>query len=332
MSSRTNLPDTPLNRRLIRRLAEQDQRGRALQRSLFHELSEADEPTTPLPTDPTSYSTSTATFKLQADENFKEGDPIPDPNAADGLIISKMISGASSHRVVSSADVFKTLVAQVNIKTEFPQSCDQKKNRSVSVLSFVDHIKTSERFQWPAAQETFLSTTLSASTFTSTSFGLPFCFCFLRASVLFFLPSGFCSLLSSFGLLFCSFFLRASVSVSTTAFENVLSNKPARHSAESPADAQHSPTILATQVNNTAAAAVSANCAGCENRFEYDAAFDEERKLHMPKNCKGCILLKKQRRAAAEATVMTLESAEDEFPGRRPAYFCDDNHTDSDDY
>jgi hypothetical protein len=567
MTSRTNLPDTPLNRRLIRRLADQDARGRALQRSLFHETSEADEPTTPPPTDPTVYATSTATFKLQADDDLIDGEPIPNPNAADGLIISKMISGASSHRVVSSEDIYKTLVAQINIKSEFFQSYEQKKNRSVSVFAFVNHIKSSEKyFQWPASQEgdalrdvlfdlatnltaeysappklvaviqivslvlsshklcvltdfhsavcvsdidfaefetkctmgesagcklQFVHPTLlpgyqrlvgshSAEWWVATATAIIDSVCFMniqgleadsvlktkawrqfavgskapklamaeehslfaalvaaanRASLSvideiergqLILKGITCSVnlqgravtvqslirdeitrqklgkaavkpdwifqqykeFYDFGLhqlpeptsnqhsdklIVCQ---DCTVQFTFTAAEqrfyksrNMSSdrlrcepcntkNKAAMANKQCPQfargacksgdscrmahgmvaspppsqSAQHSPTILATQVNNNATAAVSANCASCENKFEYDAAFYEERKLHMPKNCKGCILLKKQRRAAAEATVMTLVSAEDEYPGRRPAYFCDDDHTDSDDY
>jgi hypothetical protein len=153
MSVQTNLPDTPLNRRLLRRLAEQDERGRSLQRSLFHELSEAVDPATPSQTDPTSYETATATFKIQPDEEFGEEDPKPNKNVTDGLIISKMISGASSDRVVSSEDIFKTMVAQIDIKTEFPNTFEQKKNRAVSVFSFVNHIKGKEKFKWPSDQK-----------------------------------------------------------------------------------------------------------------------------------------------------------------------------------
>jgi hypothetical protein len=85
----TNLPDTPLNRRLLRRWADQDELGRQLRSALFSEPAETTVLATPKPNDPTVYTTATATFKLLPDEDFEFEDEKPRANGTDGIVISK---------------------------------------------------------------------------------------------------------------------------------------------------------------------------------------------------------------------------------------------------
>ena len=63
-----------------------------------------------------------------------------------------MTSGSARATNVTSEDVFKQVVSNVCIKTEFPLAYDEKKNRCASALAFAAHLKKAEKFKWPTTE------------------------------------------------------------------------------------------------------------------------------------------------------------------------------------
>eukprot|EP00657_Telonema_sp_P-1_P001955 TRINITY_DN14749_c0_g1_i1.p1 TRINITY_DN14749_c0_g1~~TRINITY_DN14749_c0_g1_i1.p1 ORF type:complete len:152 (+),score=18.31 TRINITY_DN14749_c0_g1_i1:122-577(+) len=95
MDNDVDLPDTTLNRRLIRKLNEQDRRSETLRRKLFLKYGEPDVPATPISKHAFAdgvYSIADATFRIASG-------PVPDESSAEAvksLSIAKMITGSSS--------------------------------------------------------------------------------------------------------------------------------------------------------------------------------------------------------------------------------------------
>ena len=144
------LPDTPLNRRLLRDWSEQDSRGGRLRTTLFSAEVEA---VTPEPADPTTFSTTTMTFNLQPAGTLAE-DEHPDQNVIDELIISRMISGSSSSRTETSDSIFLNTMGVLNIENEFPTTFEAKKNRCASVPALYEFVKKKHSdWMWPKGEK-----------------------------------------------------------------------------------------------------------------------------------------------------------------------------------
>ena len=144
------LPDTPLNRRLLRDWSEQDSRGGRLRTTLFSAEVEA---VTPEPADPTTFSTTTMTFNLQPAGTLAE-DEQPDQNVIDELIISRMISGSSSSRTETSDSIFLNTMGVLNIENEFLTTFEAKKNRCASVPALYEFVKKKHPdWMWPKGEK-----------------------------------------------------------------------------------------------------------------------------------------------------------------------------------
>jgi hypothetical protein len=148
------LADTPLNRRLIKRWSEQDQRGITLQRTLFSQGDES-EPRTPANAAPTRLPSSmqTAGVTFQICEDSEQDDVLQDQNLMDRAIVSRMIAGSSRSRTFSSASISELALGVINIQTEFPIVFELKKNKCASILSFVSWLKKHESFKWPTTEK-----------------------------------------------------------------------------------------------------------------------------------------------------------------------------------
>mgnify|MGYP007089526874 CR=1 FL=1 len=142
------LPDTDLNRRLLLRWSEQDERGRKLQQKLFSEEPDA---ATPDQGQIQVHVSSTTTLQIRAEDDSDVEDEI-DPVVLNRLIVSRMTSGSARATRITSEDVFKQVVSNVCIKTEFRLAYDEKKNRCASVLAFAAHLKKAEEFKWPTTE------------------------------------------------------------------------------------------------------------------------------------------------------------------------------------
>jgi hypothetical protein len=138
-----------MNRRLLKRWAEQDERGLRLQKSLFSADHDS-EPTTPIK-EPFSdrYSTCDQTFQIQAEDETST--PI-DQISVDRAIISRMVAGSSRSRTVSATDISDITFSTINIHKEFSDVYDQKKNKCAGILSFIQWLKKHEHFKWPAEE------------------------------------------------------------------------------------------------------------------------------------------------------------------------------------
>jgi hypothetical protein len=144
------LPDTPLNRRLLRAWANQDDRGARLQKRLF---SADPDISTPDPTDLKTFSTSKMTFKLQPAAEISD-DAQPDPRVLDDLIVSRMNSGSSSSRTESGESIFLSVMAIPNLESEFSSLYEAKKNRSACIAVFVEYLKKKHpTWNWPKKEE-----------------------------------------------------------------------------------------------------------------------------------------------------------------------------------
>jgi hypothetical protein len=141
------LSDTPLNRRLIKRWSEQDERGIALQRKLFSQTLESDPKTPANVAQSKSNVTAGVTFQILEDPEF---DIPTDQGLVDRAIVSKMIAGSSRSRTFSSAGISEQALGIINIHLEFAIVFDLKKNKCASVLSFVAWLKKHESFKWPS--------------------------------------------------------------------------------------------------------------------------------------------------------------------------------------
>ena len=146
-----NLPDTPLNRRLLKRWNEQDQRGLLLQRTLFSEHFEADPFTPEKEPERGCNETAGVTFKIQQENS--EHEEIVDQTAVDRAIVSRMISGSSRSRAFSASEISQSVLSSINIQTEFPKVYELKKNKCASVTSFVQWLIKHESFKWPVDEK-----------------------------------------------------------------------------------------------------------------------------------------------------------------------------------
>jgi hypothetical protein len=138
-----HLPDTPINRRLIARWAEQDQRGIQLQRTLFNNTEP--DPATPIPQKRND--TCDVTFQIQQATEEASAE-LTDQTFVDREIVSRMTAGSSRSRTFSAADVAQHMMSSINILLEFPKVYDQKKNKCAAVMSFVKWLKKHEHFKW----------------------------------------------------------------------------------------------------------------------------------------------------------------------------------------
>jgi hypothetical protein len=142
------LPDTPMNRRLLQRWSEQDERGLRSQRTLFSKKDEPD-PRTPAKEDPRrDNETAEVTFRIQPEES-EQDELTQDQSSVDREIISRMIAGSSRARMLSGSDISEQIIGTINIQLEFPKVFELKKNKCASVISFVAWVKKHEDFKWP---------------------------------------------------------------------------------------------------------------------------------------------------------------------------------------
>ena len=109
------LPDTPMNRRLLQRWSEQDERGLRSQRTLFSKKDEPD-PRTPAKEDPRrDNETAEVTFRIQPEES-EQDELTQDQSSVDREIVSRMIAGSSRARMLSRADVSEQRMGTINIQ------------------------------------------------------------------------------------------------------------------------------------------------------------------------------------------------------------------------
>jgi hypothetical protein len=144
-----HLSDTPLNRRLIQRWADQDQRGLLLQRTLFSGTVEPD-PETPTKEAPRNFSeTAEVTFRIHEEDPEGPSLELSDQTFIDRAIVSRMVAGSSRSRTCSATDISQIMFSTINILVEFPKVYEQKKNKCATVISFVAWLIKNEHFTWP---------------------------------------------------------------------------------------------------------------------------------------------------------------------------------------
>ena len=146
MSKIINLPDTPLNRRLIEKWRNQDSDGDLVKRQLFNK-EDGQPPATPDPVDPLTYTSADRTLVIE-EGDAGEGQPVPP--ALYHIAIEKMVGGAAGCPFQSSETIFLSAINTINLKDELPLLYEQKKNKCASIPSLCTFIKKNESFKWPS--------------------------------------------------------------------------------------------------------------------------------------------------------------------------------------